>query len=297
MNASTNARAAIEVSAEDMEEVNSAVSMVELAIMQEGKGGFNMRPEDRSKDFYDTLSSYLASAMKGHPIVEYTMGEVTVHGQTEYTIHSLLGIESLLNERTLPQRIVDIANREAKMKKKKAGPVDGEAVDGRSAQGTPASRDSCVGGARRWSASVERVGAARPHKNRPQRQITSNAVDTQRRGDMSLAATIAQTADWLVRTHPVVPSTLGRAPHERLVKRRLKRAADRHGRLDECLMPPTEEPREDPRAHRAARARGRRPGQKKRTQGLQLLCRDATRRGHRALHDHERGRARARTCR
>ena len=31
MNASTNARAVIEVSAEDMEEVNSAVSMVELA--------------------------------------------------------------------------------------------------------------------------------------------------------------------------------------------------------------------------------------------------------------------------
>ena len=87
MNASTNARAAIEVSAEDMEEVNSAVSMVELAIMQEGKGGFNMRPEDRSKDFHDTLGSYLASAMKGHPVVEYTMGEATVHGQTEYTIH------------------------------------------------------------------------------------------------------------------------------------------------------------------------------------------------------------------
>ena len=44
-------------------------------------------PEDRSKDFYDTLGSYLASAMKGHPVVEYTMGEATVHGQTEYTIH------------------------------------------------------------------------------------------------------------------------------------------------------------------------------------------------------------------
>ena len=55
--------------------------------MQEGKGGFNMNPEDWNKDFYDTLGSYLASAMKGHLIVEYTMGEVTVHGQTEYTVH------------------------------------------------------------------------------------------------------------------------------------------------------------------------------------------------------------------
>ena len=87
MNASTFAGAAIEVTAEDMEEVNSAVSMVELAIIQEGEGGFNMEPENRSKDFYDTLGSYLASAMKGHPVVEYTMGEATVHGQTEYTIH------------------------------------------------------------------------------------------------------------------------------------------------------------------------------------------------------------------
>ena len=61
--------------------------MVELAIMQEGKGGFNMRPEERHKDFFDTLGSYMAAAMKGHPIVEHTMGEVTVHGQTEYTVH------------------------------------------------------------------------------------------------------------------------------------------------------------------------------------------------------------------
>ena len=87
MNASTFAGAAIEVTAEDMEEVNSAVSMVELAIIQEGKGGFDMRPEDRRKDFYDTLASYLASAMKGLPVVEHTMGEVTIHGQKEYTVH------------------------------------------------------------------------------------------------------------------------------------------------------------------------------------------------------------------
>ena len=114
-----------------------------------------MRPEDRSKDFYDTLSSYLASAMKGHPIVEYTMGEVTVHGQTEYTIHSLLGIESLLNERTLPQRIVDIANREAKMKKKRRGPSM-EKRRARQHRVILASVER-VGGAHRWSALVQRV--------------------------------------------------------------------------------------------------------------------------------------------
>jgi len=69
----------------------------------------------------------------------------------------------------------------------------GLAVDScRSVAGTPAQRRARqhrvtlasverVGGARRWSALVERVGGARPRKNRPQRQITSNAVDTQRR--------------------------------------------------------------------------------------------------------------------
>ena len=40
----------------------------------------------------------------------------------------LLGLKSLLDDCTLPQRVVDIANREAKSKKKKAASADGEAA-------------------------------------------------------------------------------------------------------------------------------------------------------------------------
>ena len=77
MSPSANAQAGIEISAEEMENVQATIAMAELAIVLEGKGGFNMA-EQKGQDFHDTLTSYMRAAVKGHQIEEYTMCQTTV---------------------------------------------------------------------------------------------------------------------------------------------------------------------------------------------------------------------------
>ena len=72
MNPSKNAQAGIEISAEEMDEVQATIAMAELVIVLEGKGGFNMT-EQKGQDFHDMLTSYMRAAVKGHQIEEYTM--------------------------------------------------------------------------------------------------------------------------------------------------------------------------------------------------------------------------------
>ena len=69
-----------------------------------------------------------------HPMLRVAMGP---RMRAIDDLADLLGLKSLLDDCTLPQRLVDIANWEAKSKKKKAESADGEAAATESAGSGP----------------------------------------------------------------------------------------------------------------------------------------------------------------
>ena len=74
----------IEIDSVDLVEVNSALSLEEVAIILDGKGGFDMT--QRGKDFDATLNSYMSAALSGQMACGHTLVDLTINAAKPYTI-------------------------------------------------------------------------------------------------------------------------------------------------------------------------------------------------------------------
>ena len=74
----------IEIDAADLAEVESALALTEVAIMLDGKGGFDMT--QKGKDFEATLNSYMSAALPGLTACGHTLVDLTINAATPYTI-------------------------------------------------------------------------------------------------------------------------------------------------------------------------------------------------------------------
>ena len=61
----------------EVAEVESALALTEVAIMLDGKGGFDMT--QKGKDFDATLNSYLSAALPGQTACGHTLVDLTTN--------------------------------------------------------------------------------------------------------------------------------------------------------------------------------------------------------------------------